>query len=70
MKMNVSMKIYCLFVSGRLGVALLSSLMGAVSRFSVLLSEWMMAAQAPVGHSGFCGTFAPEFRRIDGPMGG
>ena len=46
-------------------MSLLSSLMGAVGWFSVLLSWWLLAALAPVELLGFCGVFLPGFRGLD-----
>ena len=47
-------------------MALLSDLMGALDRFSVPLSGWMLAGLVPVGLSGFCGVLVPGFPKVDG----
>ena len=46
-------------------MALLSGLVGALGRFSVPFSGWLLAGLGPVGLSGFCGMLVPGFRRLD-----
>ena len=47
-------------------MALLSGLVGALGRFSVPFSGWLLAGLGPFGLSKLYGTLVPAFRRFEG----